>query len=534
MNFTLYPHQQKFYDDINIAFKTHKSVCAVLPTGGGKSVVIAHFCNTLPGRTLVLTHRFEVMSQNAKWIEGCGTLCADENNTRFDNKVIFAMVQTLVSRIKKYGIEYLGQFNNIILDEIHILIFEKVFEQYNYDKLLGFTGTPVLNKQLITDVDGVEYIEPYTLSQLFETIVQGPDSQDLIDLGYLVQDHNIILDLPDMDKLKDSASSPDGYTSDSLNAVYNNAASLNVLDKAYNNFAVGKKTIIFNASTKVNKFVYDHFKQKIENVMVWDSVNDAEINKETGSKWTRKEVVAWYKETPGAVLINTNVFTTGFDEDALECVIMNRATKSLSLYIQCIGRGSRTSKKILKERFVHVDLGGNIEKHGIWSEYRNWEDYFYPSERKLRKKQDLLSTWDCPSCQAINVIGVEQCEFCGEDKKNVVVNGKQKKNKEGELVALDTYPVPNGESIVKYAKSLNKDGNFAFKIAEQKILDLFVHYKVTPEFYNERSNRFEERIKSIYRKIYFVIIKSDLTGANKKLETMYQRVFDKIEKKYGK
>lgn len=268
--------------------------------------------------------------------------------------------------------------------------------------------------------------------------------------------------------------------------------------------------------------------------MMYDSINDAEINPKTGNKWTRDEVIGWYKETPDALLINTNVFTTGFDESDIEVVIMNRATKSLSLWIQCIGRGSRTSKTIMKNIFTVIDLGGNIAEHEIWSARRNWEDYFWSPGKKLRKKNDLLSTWDCHSCGAINVIGLENCEFCGAEKQNVVVNGKRKKNKEGVLKALDRYPVPSGNKIVEYTKSVNKDSNFAFRLAENKIMDLFVHYKVTPEFYGKRTEKFEKRIKDIYRKIYFAIIQSDLPGANKKLESMYARIFDKIEKKYGK
>jgi superfamily II DNA or RNA helicase len=534
MNFTLYAPQQTFYDDINVAFETNKSVCGVLPTGGGKSVIIAEFCKNWTGRTLVLTHRIEILSQNAKWLPNAGTLSSKDNNTRFDNTVIFAMVQTLASRIQKFGIDYLGKFDNIILDEVHILIFEKVFQQYKPKRLLGFTGTPVLNKKIMTNIDGVDYIEPFTLSVLFEVMVQGADTQDLINEGILVQDYNIVLDLPDIKKLKTSKNAPDGYTAESLNAVYNNTASLNVLSKAYNDYCQGKKTVIFNATTKVNKFIYDYLKEKGVNVMMYDSINDAEINEETGSKWTRDEVITWFKEQKDAVLINTNVFTTGFDDTDIEVIIMNRATKSLSLYIQCVGRGSRVSKNILKDKFTHLDLGGNIEEHGRWSERRNWEDYFHSSGRVLHKKSDLLSTWDCLSCFAINIIGTEKCAECGAEKENVVINGKSKKNKEGVLKALEDFPIPNGGKIVEYTTNLNEDSNFAFKLAEQKIMDLFQYYNVTPEFYSGRANRFEKRIKSIYRNMYFAIINSDLPGANKKLEAMYQRVFDKIEKKYGK
>jgi len=533
MTITLYPDQQIFYNDIINSLRRVDTVCGVLPTGGGKSVIIGKLASVLPGRTLVLTHRLEILQQNAKWIPNCGTLTAKNENLRYDNKVVFAMVQTLHARIAKHGIKYLGQFENIILDEIQVLIFEKVFSQYNHKRLIGFTGTPIIYKKIYTTIDGVEWVEPYTLSEMFEEMVQGYDVQDLVDIGRLVQDYNVKLTLPNMDKLEDSNTNPDGYTKESLNAVYNNTASLNVLMKAYNNLCKGKKTIIFNATTEVNKFVYKHFKEQGLNAMMFDSVNDAEINPATDKKWTRKEVIQWFKDTEDAILINTNVFTTGFDVDDILCVIVNRATKSLSLWLQMVGRASRVTKKIFKDRFTCIDLGQNIEKHGIWSEARDWLPYFHKQEKKLRNKEDLLSTWDCHDCGAINILGTLKCEFCGAEKGNAVVNGNKKKNKEGELKAIETYPVPSGKKIVDYCESINEDSNFAFKLAERKIMDLFVYHKVSPKFYNERAEEFEERIKNIYRKIYFVIIKSDLPGSRKKLETMYKKVLTKISQKYG-
>ena len=242
----LYDYQQELYDGIckKLFIENYKSVCGVLPTGGGKSVVIGKLANDLPGRTLVLTHREEILNQNSEWIDNVGLLSSKVDTLRYDNKVVIAMVQTLHSRIKKFGIDYIGEIDNIILDEIHILIFEKVFEQYNYKRLVGLTATPVTNKRLTTNIDGVEFTEPFTLSRIFDTIVQGPDTQDLIDKGKLVQDYNIVLNLPDFGNLKESDSSPDGYTKKSLNEVYSNTASLDMLWEAYNKYGKGKKTII--------------------------------------------------------------------------------------------------------------------------------------------------------------------------------------------------------------------------------------------------------------------------------------------------
>ena len=89
----------------------------------------------------------EILNQNSEWLPNVSYLTAKDETLRYDAKIVIAMVQTAFARIKKYGTAYLGDFDNIILDEVQVLIFEKVFEQYNYKKLIGFTGTPVLNKK---------------------------------------------------------------------------------------------------------------------------------------------------------------------------------------------------------------------------------------------------------------------------------------------------------------------------------------------------------------------------------------------------
>ena len=157
MQIKLRPYQQDTYDKIiNELQNGTKRIAVALPTGGGKSVVIGKLANELKGRTLILTHRVEILSQNAEWLKGAGILSAKENTVMYNSEIVIAMVQTAFARIKKYGIKYLGHFDNIILDEIQILIFEKVFDMYDFKRLIGFTATPVLNKKIYTTIDGVE------------------------------------------------------------------------------------------------------------------------------------------------------------------------------------------------------------------------------------------------------------------------------------------------------------------------------------------------------------------------------------------
>jgi len=545
----LYSYQQPFYNDImtELMVNNVKSVCAVLPTGGGKSVIIGKLAHELPGRTLILTHRIEILTQNSEWLKEASILTANENGLKYGSKIVIAMVQTLYARIKKYGIQYIGAIDNIILDEVQVLIFEKVFEQYDFKRLIGFTGTPTLNKKKYTSIDGVDWVEPYTLSELFDTIVQGPDTQDLIDSGFLVQDYNVVLDLPDFSKLKESDSSPDGYTKQSLNEVYLNTASLKVLTEAYDKHCKGKKTLIFNASTTINEYVLNHFKSLGLNAKMFDTVNTAEINPLTEKRYTREEIIDWFNNERDAILINTNVFTTGFNVRDIEVVIVNRATKSLSLWIQMVGRGSRTTDKIFKDLFTVIDLGQNIYEHGRWSERRDWKNWFYSPGKVRKNLMDMLATWACNSCEALNLKGEVVCEICGANKMDAIIEITEgnKKYKNGELVTIQEMPLPRAKAIIDYTISKKQSSDFAFQLLDRKIIDLFIHYDITKQFYEKRKNTyvdefgvikqgFQERIKQIYRPIYFAIIKhKELKGAHKKLDTCFERVITKVEKLYN-
>lgn len=472
------------------------------------------------------------MKQNSEWCDNVGCLSGDVNTLRFDNQVVVAMVQTVFARFKKYGIDYLGKFDNIILDEVHILIFEKVFEQLDFKYLVGFTATPLTDKKVTIWIDDVEYSQPYCLDKIFNHMIQSLDTQDLIEKGRLIQDHNIVLELEDMEKLKVSESDPDGYTKRSLEEVYSNQANLDTLVEAYNRYGKGKKTMVFNATTKINKIVLDRFKSEGINAKSFDSVNKNEINPETNKPFTRKEILTWFDESDDACLINTNVFTTGFSNNEVETILMNRATKSLAMFIQIAGRGSRVSKRIFKDFFTFVDLGQNIHRHGHWSKRRDWSDYFFSPSPKPKRKNDMLSTWECENCETYNVIGTDECMVCGHPK-NEVKRTKPKKLKKGEFIELKPKPIPRGNKIIEYAENLNQDANFAFRVLDKSILDLFSSYNVEKDFYIRNKQRFKERVSQIYRPIYFAIINSSLEGKRRKLNTQLESITTKIDKRYG-
>lgn len=523
-------YQQILHDKIIDSLKVNKKVLAYLPTGGGKSVLIGSLANNLKGRTLILTHRIEVLTQNSKWIKNCGTLIKDINTVKDENNVVIAMAQTLHSRIKKHGIDYIGKFDNIIIDECHVLIFDKIFKQYKYNKLIGFTGSPVLNKILKKNIGGEKYIKNMTLGDMFDDIVYYFDTQNLIDNGYLVQDYNITLQPDNIDKLVETKQTPDGYTIQSLNTVYSNTTSLKLVVDTVNKYFKDKKVIIYNASVLVNEALEKELLKNCDNdIFLFDSINKRINGKDYNID--REYFVKTYKAVEKGVLVNANVFTTGFDVDDIDGIIVNRATKSLALWIQMVGRGSRITNKKLKDKFVVIDLGNNIYNHGKWSNNRNWKNIFKPQQWRPARTYDMLSTWDCPKCGAILTKNETKCKYCGYDKLKDVKERKIKERK-GKLVEVSKPKLPSGNKIIEYTKSINENAAFAYNLAEKKIIELYIITNVTKSQYFSKRLEFMERTRAIYLPIYFAIINSDLNGANRRLNTMLKRLYLKVDNMY--
>ena len=94
----------------------------------------------------------------------------------------------------------------------------------------------------------------------------------------------------------------------------------------------------------------------------------------TNSDNERREIIQWFKHTPDAILTSVGILTTGFDEPTVDTIILNRATKSLTLYHQMIGRGSRVLPN--KKEFTVIDMGNNAARFGLWNTPIDWYAIF--------------------------------------------------------------------------------------------------------------------------------------------------------------
>lgn len=555
MSIKPYPHQEKSIAEILDKLQTYRKILYQLPTGGGKTYVFSfitkHWVENHNERVLILCHRTELIEQTFHSLNRIGVTCelvtSKVKSLKHNSQVYIAMIETANRRLEKNP-NFFKNVGLIINDECHILIFEKVFKYFTTSKILGCTATPIVLKRITffkckhcktvyddlqecCNDEVIEWTKPFTMSEIYDDIVVGASIKELIDLGNLVQEITFIKKYTDSSKLKIDNKTGD-FSEQSMNDTYNDENALFNVVLNYEEICKGKKTMVFNSTSKSNKLVYERFLEAGYNVRMFDSVN-----KELSGG--RKTLVKWFKDTPDAILCNVGVFTTGFDVTDVEAIILNRPTKSLSLFLQMVGRGGRSTQKIYKDHFIVIDGGNNIETHNEWSdETRDWKRIFFEglsTEKEKAKKENLEDLQDCPSCGAYFSKTLDICPQC-----NFEIPSKVKKEKEiGNVVTepIRKIPPPNADRIYNYVKSQNGDMNMAWRILINQTFDLFRYYRVTKENYlqTKANGNLKKRINNIVRQNYFVLYsKTDLEkGTNRTINYLENKINTKLIEYYG-
>jgi superfamily II DNA or RNA helicase len=549
-----FPHQQKSINEIFDKFNACDRILYQLPTGGGKTFVFSFltkaWLNTFGGKVLILCHRTELIEQTIGSLQQIGITCesitSKVKHPKHSAQCYVAMIETAHNRLESNPY-FFKDVRLMIADECHLLIFDKVFNYFKSAKVLGCTATPIVLKKItffkcqyckkqyekITNCCGEEVMEwsrPFTMSQIYDDIVVGASIGDLIEMGNLVQDINFSKNYANLDGLKIDAKTGD-FTNESMDEAFNtDNAVFNVLLN-YEEICKGKKTMIFNSTAKSNLLIYQKFIDAgYTNVKMFDSINKCE---------PRKSVVNWFKSTQDAVLLNVGVFTTGFDDTTVEAIMVNRATNSLSLWLQIVGRGGRSTKLIYKDKFIVIDGGGNLNKHNEWSDStRDWNRIFWEGLGTDKEKSKKIALEDVQACEACGYLGpkaIDVCQECGHKAEHKPAPVKM----EDTTIAMPirAIPPPNGEKIYIYTLSQNEDLNFAWRILINQIFDMFKFYRVSKETYLKslESGELHKKLKNMVTKCYFVLkSKSDISsGTERTIQYIINKTLKKLKENYG-
>ncbi|TAI48773.1 DEAD/DEAH box helicase [Flagellimonas allohymeniacidonis] len=360
---TLYDYQEE--DLTKIFEKIHElppgtNILYQLPTGGGKTVVFSEIARKYIQETgkkvVVLTHRIELSGQTSNMLHGFGVANKIINSDvkelydQNDYMCFVAMVETLNNRLQEEKV----QINNIglvIIDEAHYNSFRKLFKYFEEANILGVTATPLSSNIKLPMKDHYKHL------------IIGKSIKSLIENRFLAKANLYNYDVS-LRTLKIGINGD--YTVKSSDEFYGNQSMLGKLVSAYEELAKGTKTLIFNNGISTSLYVHETFKKAGYNIRHLD-------NKNTASE--RKEILDWFANTDDAILTSVSILTTGFDEPTVESIILNRATRSLTLYFQMIGRGSRVLPN--KDEFNVIDMGNNVARFGPWDSPVDWQEIFH-------------------------------------------------------------------------------------------------------------------------------------------------------------
>ena len=364
-NDALRNYQQEMIDRLEVAWKQYRSVMVQMPTGTGKTVLMAEVIRRkMADGILIVAHRRELLEQIRGTVRHFGIDMEKEH-------VVVESIQKL-SRLMSDGRSKMEDVpfspSLVIIDEAHHALaktYRMLWERWPKAKFLGLTATPCrLNNEGFLD--------------LFQTLVQSHTIQEFIQMGWL-SDFDYVTAEPDNPILKQVGSlkkrGVDGdYQTKEMAMVMDCEESIENLYQAYRKFVNGKKGIVYAIDREHARHITEYYQKH--------GVNCCWIEAKTPTA-ERDRLVQEYKMADGRckmadgrckpsidVLVNVDVFGEGFDVPEVEFIQLARPTLSLSKYLQQVGRGMRIAEG--KDKVVILDHVGMYQSFGLPTEDWNW------------------------------------------------------------------------------------------------------------------------------------------------------------------
>ena len=436
---TLRDYQQNAVDSIRQSYaQQRRAPLLVLPTGGGKTTIFAYITQQAASKgkcVFLLCHRAELVKQISTTLANFGchhqviaphAIVNQCRNSQFLElgesfiapcRVYVASVQTLVKRMDKI----IHTPDIIVIDEAHHLTqgstWGKVIDAYPKARLLPVTATPCRLDGKGLGVDDGGYADDIIIGQTMGNLIANkylseyrifcpPNALDLSNVKTRMGDYS-------KDDLAESMDKPT-ITGDAV--------------MHYRKLCNNRRAVVFCVTVAHAEHVRDSFNAE---GIASESLDGTLEPNERDARIKRFEIGLTL------VLTSCDVVSEGFDLPSIECAILLRPTKSLSLYLQQVGRALRVTKG--KTEAIILDHVGAAMRHGLPDTDREWT---LEGRKKKPRKNDNdepdVNIKTCPSCYAVHDSKLKQCPVCNHV---YVVVKTQIQVMDGELVELDKAQV---------------------------------------------------------------------------------------------
>ncbi len=384
---TLRPYQTEIARSVHESWKSgHKRPLVVLPTGSGKTVLAADMAHRVAGHdntAWFIVHRRELLKQTKDTFDLFGIP---------RDRVFVGMVQTII----KQGYP---DPDLIVFDEaqhISARTWLRIVEAHPDAFMTGLTATPAR-------LDGK------ALGDVFDRLVLGPTTQDLINQGWLSPYRMIVADVADLTGLRTRGSDYDRTDAESRlmeRAVYGDVV------KAYQDYGQ-TQAIYFCTTIKHSEATAEAFREA--------GIRAEHFDGNTPAK-DRDRLIEQFRAGSVQILCNCELIGEGFDMPACDIVGMLRPTQSLTIYLQQVGRALRPRPGKVATLIDHV---GNISRHGSPSEPRDWSLEGRIRTGRAVTEEGEFSIRYCQNCFAAYPVAQPRCPVCGAEYVTTMEEIKQ-------------------------------------------------------------------------------------------------------------
>lgn len=466
-----------------------KRTLIVAPTGSGKAILSGKIAALAApkGRVLVLCSQSHLIKQNLEKFRAfsdidAGIYCNSLNRKDTTNRVIFASRDSLGRNPEACGI-----FECVVLDEAHQLdirensMYMRIMDVQKSAYVVGMTGTPWRLSGGRIWGDG----------KFFQGICYNIGMDVLQKQGFLV---------PYTFPLVNTKIDTDGIK------TQNGDFNLKELEERTSNDSIIKGSVrewlTYEKRRRCTMFfcVTRNHGQKLCNAL-YDYLTEDEVVYVDGETENRDQILDEIRQGKYKAVVSIGALTTGFDAPIVDCIVMLRATKSTSLFVQICGRGLRPYPG--KENLLILDFAQNFTRFGTLEMPKVTD---MGALRESSSKNENVEKKECPACKMEISIFARECGFCGEIFK---INHSSKAHRVGDKAAINRCKVL-GVSVEPHIKKDTQERGF--KVVWRVIVDK--RMRVLSEYFMVHRNAsikrlYENRLAQINAKPVFITCQVD-------------------------
>lgn len=424
-------YQKQIIEDVAYEFQVQAKdrICAIAPCGAGKTITVGWMAQATAvknRRTLFLVHRQELIQQSVETFMNMNIrhgVIATKYPRDYEPLVQIGSVQTAVRRLDEIPAP-----DFIVIDEAHHATagtWRKVIDRFSTTKVLGVTATP-------------ERMGGHGLGDIFQSLVIGPSVKQLIEWGNLSPYQYYA---PPAKFNADEVRVKFGeYVKSDLEMQMDQNIVIGDIIENYKKLADGMRAVCYCVSLAHSKHIAASFSSA--------GIPAMHIDGET-PEIIRSQAIQDFRNNKIKILCNVDLISEGFDVPAMEAVILARPTQSLTLFIQQSMRAMRPDKNNPDKRAVIIDHVGNVFRHGMPDEDREWT--LEPKKKRAKQTREI-SVKTCPQRYGTHY-SAAQCQLCGFVYP-VAARGEMPEEQNGKLIKVEDVERKTKRQEVGRAKTV--------------------------------------------------------------------------------